>query len=192
MKEMLSQIAILISILGYIPYINDLAHKRTKPHAFSWLIWGVLTMVIFVIQLNNGGGLASWVAGSTGIMSLIIFGFSLKFGEKRITLFDWSCLVLAFVAILVWLIVDQPLFAAILLTFIDVLGFAPTFRKTYLKPYEETLSTQVLSTVKHGLTVLSLSNLNFVTAIYPISLFASTLVFVIMVIYRRQTTKEKP
>lgn len=146
-------------------------------------------MVIFFVQSNNQGGLASWVAGTTGIMSLGIFFLSLFWGEKDIRRFDWFCLFGAFVAMIVWFFVKSPLWAVILATSIDTLGFAPTYRKTYLRPFEETLSSQVVSTTKHFVTLFALLELNFITGFYPAVLFVTNFIFVGMIIYRR---KQKP
>ena len=185
MKIALSYIAIALSFIGYIPYIIHIFKGKTKPHAFSWLIWGVLTIIVFIIQLQNSGGMASWVAGTTGIISLFIFFISIKKGEKSIKPFDWLSLILAFVIIFFWIFAKNPLLSVILVSCIDVIGFLPTFRKSYLKPFEETLSTQVISTIKHGLTIFALSELSLVTSFYPIVLFISTLAFSIMLLIRR-------
>lgn len=82
----------------------------------------------------------------------------------------------------------------ILITVIDTLGFAPTFRKAYHKPQEETLITFALSAVKFVISIVALSNYSTVTVLYPASLVLMNGLFVAMLIIRRKQlgiTKEK-
>lgn len=93
-----------------------------------------------------------------------------------------------------WAITDSPLTAVILITIIDALGFAPTFRKAYHKPQEETMITFVLSAVKFVIAIAALSNYSTVTVLYPASLVLMNGLFVAMLIVRRKQlgiTKEK-
>ena len=52
-KEWLSAIAILLTFIGFFPYIVSIRKGRTKPHVFSWIIWGN-----FVYSLSRWGMIA--------------------------------------------------------------------------------------------------------------------------------------
>jgi len=59
-KEILSAIAIALTFAAFVPYLCTIIRGTTKPHIFSWVIWGATTFVIFLAQLE---GMAGWVRG---------------------------------------------------------------------------------------------------------------------------------
>ncbi len=184
-KAVLGVVATVIALLSYIPYLKDVARRSTKPHAFSWLVWALLTAVGFAGQLSEGAGAGAWVTGVTAGACFVIFIAALFRGEKNITGFDWGCLVLSLGSIPLWIITDSPFFSVILITIIDFLGFLPTFRKAYARPYEETLAPYLIGAVKFLFGVIALDTISIVTALYPLSLVVANGAFVVMVCHRR-------
>ena len=73
-----------------------------------------------------------------------------------------------------------------LITVIDALGFVPTFRKSYSRPFEETAVTYAISGLKFVVAILALENLSLVTWLYPASLVLMNGLFVGMVLTRRR------
>ncbi len=185
MKIALGTIATLMALVAYAFYFRDILKGRTRPHAFTWLVWAALTAVAFAAQLDDGGGAGSWVTGFTAAASLAFFVLSLTHGEKDISRSDWLCLVGAALAALLWAVTDNALLAVILVCVIDGLGFAPTIRKSYFKPTEETLITYLLSGLKFILALIALENFSAITALYPASLVLLNLGFVVMLVIRR-------
>jgi hypothetical protein len=188
-KEALGLIAIVIAVAGYIPYFRDLFSGKTKPHAFSWLIWGLLTAIAFAGQIAGHAGAGSWVMGFTAFTTFVIF--SLFYGEKNITRSDWLCLILALSAIPLWIATRHPVASMILVTVIDALGFWPTFRKSYSKPNEETAFTYFLSGAKFFLSLVALDRYSIVTWLYPVSLVIMNWGFVLMALIRRHKLLSK-
>ena len=77
-KVLLGALAIVIGIFAYIPYLRDLWRGKTKPHAFSWIIWGIMTSTGFFASMSRGGGagvcgaaLSSPERNKTGIKTLV-------------------------------------------------------------------------------------------------------------------------
>jgi hypothetical protein len=189
-KEILGIIASAIAIVSYIPYLRDITANKTKPHAFSWLIWSLLTGIAFFGQLAGGAGPGAWVNGFTTVVCFIIFIFGLLKGRSNIVFIDWLSLMGAGIAILFWFITKGPLLSVILVTVIDALGFFPTFRKSYHKPHEETLITYVLSSLKYVFSLLALQTFSVVTALFPIYLVLANGAFVVMVLIRLKQLKK--
>lgn len=186
MKTALGIIATLMALIGYIPYFRDVFAGKTKPHAFSWLVWGSLTAIGFAGQVAENAGPGAWVTGFSALVCFIIFILALKLGNKNIVLIDWLSLVGAGVALLFWWITQGPLLSVILITVIDALGFFPTFRKSYSKPEQETAITFALSGLKFVVAIIALENLNVVTWLYPASLVFMNWLFVSMLLVRRK------
>lgn len=186
MKPFLGAVATLIALYSYIPYFRDIFAGKTKPHAFSWLVWFLLTAIGFVAQVQDGGGAGAWVTGFTAFIAFFIFIEALRRGEKNITRLDWIFLMASSLTMGLWALTEAPELAVVLITIIDALGFAPTFRKAYHRPDQETAITFTLSAIKFIIAIIALSNYSLVTVLYPASLVLMNTVFVIMLMIRRK------
>ncbi|OGH90129.1 MAG: hypothetical protein A2537_03605 [Candidatus Magasanikbacteria bacterium RIFOXYD2_FULL_36_9] len=185
-KNIIGIIAVLLTFVGYAPYVSDLLKGKTRPHIFSWLIWVISTSIIYALQVSAGAGLGSLVTLTVAIISLFIFIIGFKNGKKDIKIVDVLFLVLALLAIPLWLIVKQPVLSIILLSAIDMLGFAPTVRKSWNDPYSETLSFYIITTFRHGLSVVALAQYNIITVLFPVSWVVANALFSVVLIIRRK------
>lgn len=185
-KEILGLIATAIAFVSYIPYFRDILAHRTKPHAFSWFVWGILTLISFASQISDDAGPGAWVSGFTAVIGLVIFFFALKVGKRNIARSDWLMLAGAGLALLMWFITKTPLLSVILITIVDFFGFLPTIRKSYDRPYEETLSTFALSGLKYVVAIFALDNVSVITALYPIYLIGANAFFITLLYVRRK------
>lgn len=185
-KIIFTIIAVILEIVANFPYIRDILAKKTKPHFFTWLIWTLLTWISFFILVSEGAGVGAWVTGVTAVTCLAILVLSFFFGERKITISDWICLVLALFALVLWKNANDVFLAMIIIVIVDTLGFIPTFRKSFSKPYEETLSTYLIVIGKHILTLLALQVYTPTTILYPSILFLTNFLFAIMLVIRRK------
>ena len=188
-KQILGVVAVGIALVSYIPYFRDILANKTKPHAFSGLVWTILTVIGFAAQISDNAGPGAWVTGVTAVLAFIIFVFALIKGRKNIVLIDWAVLAGALLAILMWQVTKEPVTAVILVTISDALGFVPTFRKSYMKPWGETLSMYILSGTKHVVAIFALENFSVVTSLYSIYLIGANASFVSMLLWRRRQVK---
>jgi hypothetical protein len=116
----------------------------------------------------------------------VVFLLSFKYGTKNITRSDTGILVLALLAVVVWWQTNNPLYAVLMVTVIDALGYIPTLRKSWGEPYSETLSfwfTMILVTI---LTILSLSEYNLLTLTYLGMLVIANMVVLVFCGLRRR------
>ena len=191
-KALLSALAIALTLLAFVPYVRSIRQGRTRPHVFSWLTWGSSTCVVFTAQLAGGGGLGAWPIGVSGLITLYIAGLAYQqartSGESpvQITRSDWLFFSLAVFALPLWLITANPLWAVLLLTLVDVLGFVPTFRKAYRFPYEEQLLFYMLITLRNLLALAALQHYSVTTVIFPLVIAFTCMLFILMVVYRRR------
>lgn len=186
MNETLGIIAVVIGFIGYVPYFRTIYSGKTKPHAFSWLVWGTLTAIAFVSQVVGNGGPGAWVTGFTALICFTIFGLALVKGVKDFPLVDWLCLAGCVLAAALWAITNNPLVAVILITIIDAVAFIPTIRKSYVKPHSEPVFTYSLSGLKFLIGIFALTELSLITVLYPASLVFANGAFVIMLLVQRK------
>lgn len=184
--EIITALASLLGVYAFYPYIRDILRGKTRPHVFSWLIWGVLMAIALCAQVAEGAGKAAIVTGIFVVANLIVIILSLRHGEKNITRSDKAMLAVALLAIPLWLATDDPVWSVVLISAIDVVAFVPTFRKSWGKPGEETLQTYILCGSSFALSLFVLESVNISTVLYPATLMATNAAFVAMVFWRRR------
>lgn len=190
-KAIFGTIAIVIAFFSYLPYFNDIFTGKTKPHAFSWLVWSLISAIIYFSQISSGGGAGAWVNAFTAIICFIIFIFGLVKGRSNIIFIDWLCLLGSGIAIMLWIITKGPLLSVILVTIIDAFGFFPTFRKSFVHPHQETVITFFLSGIKYVFAIFALQSFSLVTALFPIYLVVANWLFVGMVLVRKKKLRKQ-
>ncbi len=185
-KIIISVVAILLTFVGYIPYLRDTIQGKTTPHVFTWFIWGLVTAIAYALQVSGGAGVGSWVTLAVAILAFIVFLLGMRSGKKDITRLDTVFFILSFVALFLWLIAKQPILSVILVSSIDMLGFVPTIRKSWNKPFSETLFMYELSAFRNGLSFLALQQYSIVTWLYPVTWTLANALFSVMLIVRRK------
>ena len=188
-KAVLSIIGVIVGFVGFAPYLRDTFRGTTKPHFFSWFIWGILETIAFIAQVHEGAGVGAWVLGASVCISAIIIWKSFCNKDKSITSLDWFCFSGAFAGIILWLLTKNPTGAVIIVAATDAIAFVPTFRKSYNRVNEETLSEYGACIVKHALGILALESYSLATVFYPVSLVVTNTLFVTMVLVRRYVKK---
>ena len=190
-KEFLSLIAIFITFVAFIPYIRSIRRGETKPHVFSWAIWGSTTFVVFLAQLADEGGAGAWPIGISGLITIYVawLAYSKK-TDTSITRADWLFFAMGMMSLPLWYVTSDPLWAVVILTFVDVLGFGPTFRKAYLRPFEEQLTFYVLMCARNLIVIMALEHYSATTVLFPAVIAFMTGAFILMVLYRRRVNHE--
>ena len=187
-KEFLSAVAIALTFIAFVPYIRSIRLGKTKPHVFSWLIWGGTTFTVFLAQLTDGGGIGAWPIGVSGVITLYVAALAYtKKSDSSITGMDWLFFTLAMSALPFWYFTANPLWAVLILTTVDILGFGPTVRKAYYYPFEEKLTFFALFVVRNVIVILALSYYSVTTVLFPAVVAVACLLLILMVMYRRWT-----
>lgn len=191
-KELIGIIATLITLFSYLLYFRGIIFHGTVPHAVSWFVWALFGGIAFVGQVIGNGGAGSWPTGVGALFCLVIAIIGLWRGGREIRLPDYACLLLALVAIVAWKLCSDPLIAVVIVTFADVTAMIPSLRKALIRPRQETLSTFLLTAVRHALALFALSERSALTALYPSVLILSNTVFVVTVLTARRIKPPPP
>ncbi|WP_028581433.1 hypothetical protein [Desulfogranum japonicum] len=185
-REVLSGMAIALTFVGFVPYTRAIQQKRTRPHVFSWIIWGTTTFIAFLAQLNGGGGIGAWPIGISGLITMYIAW--LAYAQKADSSITWHdrCFFLAAMSSLpVWYFTTDPLWAVVVLTSVDVIGFGPTLRKAYALPFEESLTFFIIFATRNLVAVAALEQYSLTTVLFPAATGIACLALITMVQLRR-------
>ncbi len=186
-NEILSAVAIVLTFAGYFPYIRSIRRGQTKPHVFSWVVWGMVTVVVSFAQLADGGGVGAWPILVSGTITLYVAALAYqRRGDTAIFRSDWLFLGFALTSLPAWYLTSDPLWAVVILTAADTLGYAPTFRKSWLWPFSENLTFYGLLTLRNLIAIAALENYSLTTILFPAVIAATTIVFIVMVLLRRR------
>ncbi len=187
LKEILSAIAIAITIGSFLPYLLSILRGKTKPHVFSWIIWGITTFVVFLAQLSDRGGAGAWPIGVSGIITIIVAVLAYRNkGDSSITRTDWLFLISALSALPFWYLTADPFWAVLILTTVDMLGFGPTLRKAYHHPFDEQALFYFLFAVRNVIAIMALENYSVTTILFPAATGIGCLVLISVIGYQRR------
>ncbi|PCJ41011.1 MAG: hypothetical protein COA99_09215 [Moraxellaceae bacterium] len=186
-KLLYSAVAIVLTFVAFVPYIRSILAGVTKPHVFSWVIWGTTTVIVFFAQLEAKGGMGAWPIGVSGAIATFIAVLAfVKRADISITLTDWSFFLVALASLPFWYLTSNPLWAVVVLTIVDLLGFGPTIRKAYDFPHEENMLFFLLFMARNTFAILALEHYSVTTVLFPCSVSGACLVLLILVSYRRR------
>lgn len=188
-KQLLSAVAISLTFIAFFPYIRSIIRGTIKPHVFSWVIWGTTTFVVFLAQLEGHGGAGAWPIGVSGSITIFIALLAfMKRADILITKTDWLFFVSALSSLPFWYFTSNPLWAVVILTTVDVLGFGPTVRKAYEFPHSESLLFFALFTARNFIAIMALENYSVTTVLFPAVVAVICVLLMVMVVYRRRGT----
>jgi len=185
-KSITNAIAIILTVVCFYPYVRDIITRGVVPHPFSWIIWGITTSISFVAQLSAGGGIGAYSIGLSALLCFGIFWLSLV-RTNALTLYksDWLFLILSILALALWLLTDSALWAAVVSTGIDLLGFLPTITKVHRNPHSENSTFYLLFALRNGFSIAALEAYNATTLVFPVGVSAGCIVLVAYIFWRR-------
>ncbi|ORU90105.1 MAG: hypothetical protein A6F71_03850 [Cycloclasticus sp. symbiont of Poecilosclerida sp. M] len=186
-KEILSSIAIALTLYAFFPYIRSILKGEVKPHVFSWIIWGSTTLIVFFAQLAGGAGVGAWPIGVSGLITIYVALLAfIKRGDIKITRTDWFFFLSAMSSLPFWCLTSDPLWAVVILTSVDILGLAPTVRKAYEEPFQESVSFFAIIVVRNAVAIMALELYSLTTVLFPAAVMVFCIILVAVIVVRRR------
>ncbi len=190
-KFWLAITASVLDVIAFFPYIRDIFLRKTKPHAYTWLIWSI-TQSTAVVALWYGGGGFGAISLSIGVLvSVFVFILSLKYGTTNIKTSDTVVLIFALAAILVWWQLSSLLLAVLMVSAIDGIGYVPTYRKSFANPWTESLAFWFIMIGAGAMTIMASKEYNLLTMTYLVTLVTSDIILLSLLLIRRRQLGKK-
>ena len=70
-----------MGIADTIPYVRDTLGGITRPHRGTWLIWGVLAIVVCLSQRADGASWSLIMAAAQAVLTSAVFLLAIRRGE---------------------------------------------------------------------------------------------------------------
>ena len=191
-KAWLALLASIVGAIAIFPYMRATVSGQVRPHVFSWTVWGLTTTIVFLAQLQSGGGYGAWAVGFSAVIaySIAVLAFT-KRSDVHIKRVDWVFFFSAISAIPLWLATQSALAAVIVVTIVDVLGFGPTIRKAHDRPESESAQFFALIVVRNVLTLLALERYSVTTVLFPIAIGTMASIVMTVVLIGRKRLRSK-
>jgi hypothetical protein len=190
MKLVYSVLAFLVGTAAYIPYVRGMLAGRTKPHAYTWLIWSITLAIATAGLWYGGGGYAAVNLSIISVLTAGIYLLSLKYGTKNVTRGDFALLALTLAAVVPWIIFKDPTLSVLMVTAIDTAGYIPSMRKSFAEPWSESLVTWAMFTLMGLFLILALDRYNLLTVIYIGASMVANLILIGICLVRRQAVSK--
>ena len=153
----------------------------TRPHRGTWLIWSLLSVLVFFSQRADGASWSLVAAGMQVLLNGLIFVLAVRRGVGGVSRADRLMLAIAAGGALGWVIADEPFVATACVVAADLLGLAMMLPKTYRDPESETLATFALASVSGALATAAVGSVDPALVVYPIYLCLGNLGLAILI-----------
>jgi hypothetical protein len=163
----LGVLAALVGIADTVPYVRDTVRRSTRPHRGTWLIWGVLAIVVCFSQRADGASWSLVMAGTQAVLTTAIFVLAVRLGTGGVSATDALMITVAAAGVAGWLIADEPVVATLCVVAADLIAAAMMVPKTYRDPGSETLSTFGFASLGGALAIGSVGAIEPTLLLYP-------------------------
>jgi hypothetical protein len=184
----LGVLAGLLGVADTLPYIRDTLRGVTRPHRGTWLIWGVLGIVVCLSQRADGASWSLVMAAVQAVATVIIFLLAVPRGEGGLSRIDVVMIVIAAGGVTGWVLADEPLVATACVVAADSIGVALMVPKTWRDPESETLATFSLASIAAVLAALAVAAPDPALLLYPVYYFLANAAIAMLIVHRRAAT----
>lgn len=170
--ELFGQLAGIVSLISFLPYIYSTIWGETKPNRVTWWTWsGVQIILTITFWQSSKNHEAIWVSIGYTFGTLLVAILSIQKGHSD--KMDWVSIYGIGITIMVWLFAGA-LSGLITILMIDLWASIPTIKKSKSDPKSESLSSWVIGFIANLLNLLAIQHWNEVSILYPLYLFMLT------------------
>ena len=189
-RDDLGALSVAMALLACAIYVWQTLFSDVRPHPLSWFLFGILSLTGYWVQRDEGAKAGSWVLLAMTVICFLLTALSLARGERSFARSEWAFLAAGCLVFALYLITKEPTVAAILTTFVDALGFGPTFVRGWRQPYKDSVTSYALNGAKFAPSLIAMQPATVATCIYPAMLLVFNAAVAILLISRRRAPVE--
>ena len=192
LAPVLGVLAAVVGLADTIPYVRDTLRGATRPHRGTWLIWGVLAVVVCLSQRADGASWSWVMAGAQAVLTGFVCLLALRLGEGGFSSRDRVLIAIAGAGVVGWLVVDEPIVAIACVIAADLVATALMAPKTYRDPGSETLATFAFASLGGALGAGAVGALDPSLLAYPIYYCVCNAAISLLIYSRRAALRGAP
>ncbi len=175
---------LILSLISPIFYTKSILAHKAKPHKVTRLIVWLASIagILAVVHSNNGAGKV--FAGIFLARATYLLVLAMLYGVGGASRLDRTCLVIGVLALGIYATTGSGLLALSCAVLSDLIGYIPTFVKTWREPTSESATFFAIEGLAAFLGVLAIWQLR-VDIILPVY-FTLCCVIVVLLIYRKR------
>ena len=190
-------LACIITVAIFTPYLSAVWRRTLHPHVISWVIWGLTTLLVAGGQLLAGAGIGAIPILLSGGLSSSVAVLALMRRrpgplDAGMTRFDRWCMAIVLACIPVWLTTGDEQWSMLILTSIDLVGFAPTVRAVWRQPHAESALLFFAFALRNAVAVVAVEVTNLSTVVFPVVIGSACLGVGVMIWVRRRVVSRSP
>jgi hypothetical protein len=166
----------IATIIGGFAYIRDTIRGTTKPNRVTWLLWSVTPIIAMFAMLSSGVTWAALPVFFSGFVPLLVFlsSFVNKNSYWKTTYFDYICGGLSLMALVLWWLENNPVYAIIFSLLSSVLAIVPTIYKAYKYPESESCAAFIAGAFNGITALLVVHSWRFTECAFPLYLIINS------------------
>ena len=168
LAPILGVLAGVVGVADTVPYVRDILRGTTRPHRGTWLIWGVLAVVVCLSQRSDGGSWSLIMAATQAVLTTVILGLAIRRGEGGVSVTDLVMMAIAGAGVVGWVLADEPVVATACIVAADLIAVAMMMPKTERDPESETLATVALASLGGALAAGAVGVIDVSLLVYPV------------------------
>jgi hypothetical protein len=176
----------LVGVADTVPYVRDTVRGTTRPHRGTWLIWGVLAIVVSFSQRADGASWSLVLTSSQAILTGLVFVLAIRHGEGGLTAVDLGLIAVACTGVVGWVLAREPVVAVVCVIVADLAAVAMMTPKAFRDPHSETLATYVLASVGGALAAGAVGELDVSLLLYPAYYCVANAATALLIFLRRR------
>ena len=188
MIELAPVLGVLAGVVGVadtIPYVRDTLRGATRPHRGTWLIWGVLAVVVCLSQRADGASWSLVMAAAQAGLTTLTFLLAIRLGEGGVSTADLCLIAIAGAGVVGWIVADEPMVATACVIGADLIGAAMMVPKVHRDPDSETLVTFAGASAGGALAAGAVGAVDLSLLAYPVYYCLSNAALALLIHHRR-------
>ncbi len=176
-----------VQLLGAAVYIKDTIWGGTKPNRVTFFLWMLAPYIGTAAAIADGVRWAVLPVFMTGFVPMLILlaSFVNKKAYWKLGVFDYVCGAFSVLALVLWIITEQPVVGVIFAIIADGLAGLPTIVKAWRYPKTETGSAYTAALFGAATTFFAVQTWAFSEYAFSVYLVFTNIVF-IFAIYRKR------
>lgn len=167
-KSILGVLSGVLAVISAIPYIYSSIKGSVRPSIVSQSLWFILQLFQIYLMSRNGftWPLAVLIGTTINVAMFLMLGVFGR-GYTKFSIYDFVCVVVFFISLLIWLTSDSAVTALITSLVAEFSALIPTLKKTYLIPESESRVAWAILFVGSVLSIMSSTNFSTLDILLP-------------------------
>ena len=178
--------SVALAVLAAVITIAQTVRGEVRPHPLSFFLFGVLSLIGYWVQRDQGARQGSWTLLAMAIICFLFAAVSVAKGERGFSRQEWAFVAAAGAVFALYMFTRDANVAAGLTTAIDALAYGPTFTRGWSFPRKDSVTSFALNGAKFIPSLMAMAPISFATSFYPAALIVLNSAVAIMLVWRRR------